>query len=130
MSTHARIALRGCAIVAACIAAAASERAQADNALEPRIRGLLEKHCESCHDEGGDKGGLSVGELTGDFEKNGVAWKRIHGVVEARIMPPADEEPLSDDDRRHLCLPPPAPGQCRTARAPHRPVPPPPSCRP
>jgi mono/diheme cytochrome c family protein len=102
MSTHARIALRGCAIVAACIAAAASERAQADNALEPRIRGLLEKHCESCHDEGGDKGGLSVGELTGDFEKNGVAWKRIHGVVEARIMPPADEEPLSDDDRRHL----------------------------
>jgi len=102
MSDHSRFALCGCIVVFVLIAAAEINRAHAADILDPRVRSLFEKHCEACHDPVHLKGGLDVSTLAGNSSNEGHTWTRIHNVVGARIMPPPGQEPISDDDRKHL----------------------------
>ena len=69
------------------------------------IRAVLTSHCLDCHNEQTTEGEFNLQPLLDETQKPeqaAEAWERIHFRVAEGEMPPADAEPLADDDRRDV----------------------------
>jgi hypothetical protein len=60
------------------------------HAVEPGLRGYLEKHCLDCHDATTKKGGFDIEALPFQFDthENFGAWEHVHDRIAAGEMPP------------------------------------------
>ena len=71
---------------------------------EDRILPVLEAHCYDCHADGMAEGSVALDE----FETSEAAvadrrlWWRAYKMLQARLMPPVDHIPLSDEDKQAL----------------------------
>ena len=68
------------------------------------IRPLLEKYCWDCHGDGMDKGGLSLDpyENEADLIAARKKWEGIMFNIDNWLMPPADKEQPTADERKRL----------------------------
>jgi hypothetical protein len=91
--------------------AKAEAKAKAESAakdplsFDHSVRGILEKHCWSCHNDEKQKGDVN---LTRDqnprmIARNRKLWQTVLEVVESKQMPPKKaERPLSDENRKKI----------------------------
>jgi hypothetical protein len=72
--------------------------------FDEEIQPILEEHCTACHGNGAKKGGVSLGDVSGDPSKlhDPTLWWAVLRNVRAGMMPPAGKPRPSDDDRRRL----------------------------
>jgi hypothetical protein len=63
---------------------------------------FFNKHCYECHDESSAKGGLNLDALSRDLDDEAVMekWVRLYDRVADGEMPPAENEPPSDGEKR------------------------------
>ena len=69
--------------------------------LEKPIRQILEDRCIDCHNAELKNGGMNLAALTADYDpaRDKDAWVKVDSVISKGIMPPEDEESLTDDRR-------------------------------
>lgn len=74
------------------------------NQFRERVQPILETYCYSCHGNGASEGNRAFDEFKSDEELvNDVElWWAVLKNVRTRLMPPAGEEQLNDDERRQL----------------------------
>lgn len=73
-------------VITLLLLAACSLRAEAD------VSDFVKKHCVACHDTEGPSGELDLASLTGDASNESDAWERVVRKLNARQMPPLDQE--------------------------------------
>ena len=69
------------------------------------VKPILAAHCFKCHGEKTQKGDLRLDQFTGDLRadrREAERWHDVRNAVVSGEMPPPEEKPLSDVDRRHL----------------------------
>jgi len=71
------------------------------NELPPTVAELLETRCYDCHQGSSAEAGLDLESLASDVTDTSVAakWVQIFDRVQSGEMPPADADPLEDDER-------------------------------
>lgn len=68
------------------------------------VRTLLQTHCLNCHSGATREGGVDLGQFTGDLSAlhGKKTWRRVLAQLEAKTMPPEDEQPLEEATRAKL----------------------------
>ncbi|MGC4014362.1 MAG: DUF1587 domain-containing protein [Luteolibacter sp.] len=68
------------------------------------IEPLLVTYCYDCHGDGSHKGELAIDSFKdiAGMQKNREVWKRIREHIGYKLMPPADEDQPSDQERKQL----------------------------
>ena len=91
-------------VAAGCLMPAGEPRAAEASSFAKDIRPLLEKYCWDCHGDGMDKGGLSLDayETEADLLKARKKWEGILFNIDNWLMPPADKEQPSAEERKRL----------------------------
>lgn len=81
-------------------AKAADQVARYKKEVEP----LLVNYCFDCHGDGSHKGELAIDSFKdiAAMQKNREVWKRIREHIGYKLMPPADEDQPSDQERQQL----------------------------
>jgi mono/diheme cytochrome c family protein len=75
-----------------------------DRQFHDHIRPILSANCYDCHGNGEHKGGLSLDKYASlaDIQADRGTWQAIQSVVELKMMPPKDEDPLPGQQIRAL----------------------------
>lgn len=70
-----------------------------------QAQAALQSSCADCHGDGADEGGFALeailadtASLKSEFER----WQKVRERINDRSMPPADAEPIEDQEREHL----------------------------
>ncbi|MEQ8555728.1 MAG: DUF1592 domain-containing protein [Cyclobacteriaceae bacterium] len=68
------------------------------------VEPILSNSCYSCHGDEKQKGGLQLNTLDPDIinGKDGAKWRAALDMINLGEMPPEDEQPLSDQERKQL----------------------------
>ncbi len=68
------------------------------------VEPILENHCHDCHGGGMKKGGLDLQAFPdlASMHASRAKWKSIRTHVAANLMPPADEDPVTQADKETL----------------------------
>ena len=66
-----------------------------------KLQPFIAKHCNDCHADGGDEGGLKLDELDEGLNEASTftVWERIYDRVAAGEMPPKDSDQPTDAER-------------------------------
>lgn len=78
--------------------------ADGDEEYEKEIKPLLEHYCYGCHGEGSSKGGFSMdkfADLSGHLDDL-KHWMPVWQDVRSQIMPPSEEDQLTDEEKQKL----------------------------
>jgi len=72
----------------------------AETVIPDDVRDVLRENCLDCHDVQTAEGGVGISAEHVDWSRPGTieTWEEIHNLLTRRIMPPADMEPLSDEE--------------------------------
>ena len=79
--------------------------ATAPDAFETRVRPILERYCIDCHGEDGAEAGINLDRFENQeaaFKEGGRTWLRVRDALQGGIMPPADEDQPSLDERERV----------------------------
>jgi mono/diheme cytochrome c family protein len=70
-----------------------------DRQFHDHIRPIFSASCYDCHGNGEHKGGLSLDKFTSlaEIQADRGTWQAIQSVVELKMMPPKDEDPLTHE---------------------------------
>ena len=78
---------------------------RADEVFKTDVLPVLQEHCVKCHGPEKQKGKLRLATLSTDFLKDRAAaetWHDASDQVKLGEMPPEDEDPLSQEERKVL----------------------------